>query len=161
YRITRLNPEHYDVSVTAPGFAEFKTEGFSVTSGEVGMLDAQLTPAGVATNVKVEGQGVTQVETENAEVSGRITEKQIESFGLNGRIFSQLLTLSPGVSNQTGQDEAKVGVQGSAKFSVNGGRVEYNTFDVDGSDVLNTDIAASHGHTTLLVYPSLDAIREM
>jgi len=25
------------------------------------------------------------------------------------------------------------------KYSVNGGRVEYNTFEVDGSDVLNTD----------------------
>src|SRR5208283_3132015 len=79
----------------------------------------------------------------------------------NGRNFSQLIALAPGVSNQTSQDEAKVGVQGSAKYSVNGGRVEYNTFEVDGSDVLNTDIAASHGHTTLIIYPSLDSIQEM
>src|SRR5262249_46108363 len=63
--------------------------------------------------------------------------------------------------NQTGQDEAKVGVVGSAKYSVNGGRTEYNTFDIDGNDVLNTDIAASHGHATLLVYPSLDGIQEL
>src|SRR5208337_5238079 len=89
------------------------------------------------------------------------TQKELVTLGLNGRNFTQLITLTPGVSNQTGQDEAKVGVQGSAKYSVNGGRVEYNTFEVDGSDVLNTDIAASHGHTTLLVYPSLDAIQEM
>src|SRR5262249_53864461 len=54
YRITGLSPEKYDVSVTAPGFSEFKTESYSVASGSVGMLDAQLTPAGVATNVKVE-----------------------------------------------------------------------------------------------------------
>ncbi len=60
-------------------------------------------------------------------------------------ISSQLITMAPGVSNQTNQDEAKVGVAGSAKSAVNGGRVEYNTFEVDGSDVLNTSINASRG----------------
>ncbi len=81
---------------------------------------------------------------------------------LNGRNFSQLITMAPGVSNQTNQDEAKVGVAGSAKFSVNGGRVEYNTFEVDGSDVLNTSINASRGQgEPLMVYPSIDAIQEM
>ncbi len=70
--------------------------------------------------------------------------------------------MAPGVSNQTGQDEAKVGVAGSAKFAVNGGRVEYNTFSVDGSDVLNTSINASRGQgEPLIVYPSIDAIQEM
>ena len=83
-------------------------------------------------------------------------------MGLNGRNFSQLVTHTPGVSNQTGQDEAKVGVAGSAKFSVNGGRVEYNTFEVDGSDVLNTSINASRGQgEPLIVYPSIDAIQDM
>src|SRR5262249_17325302 len=93
YRFTGLSPGTYDASVTAPGFGEFKTENYNVTSGEMGMLDAQLVPASVATNVKVEGQGSSHVETETAEVSGTISQKQIESFGLNGRIFSQLLTL--------------------------------------------------------------------
>ncbi|MCU1297533.1 MAG: TonB-dependent receptor plug, partial [Acidobacteriaceae bacterium] len=63
------------------------------------------------------------------------------------------------VSNQTGQDEAKVGVVGSVKYSVNGGRVEYNTFEVDGSDVLNTGLNGAA--STLMVYPSLDAIQEV
>ncbi len=54
------------------------------------------------------------------------------------------------------------GVAGSAKFSVNGGRVEYNTFSVDGSDVLNTSINASRGQgEPLMVYPSIDAIQDM
>src|SRR5260370_10343728 len=124
-------------------------------------MDASLEPASEKTEVNVESGSLGRVETESAAVSGTITEKEVVSIGLNGRNFTQLIALAPGVSNQTGQDEAKVGVVGSAKYSVNGGRVEYNTFDVDGSDVLNTDIAASHGHTTLLVYPSLDAIEEM
>ncbi len=43
-----------------------------------------------------------------------------------------------------------------------GGRVEYNTFEVDGSDVLNTSINASRGQgEPLMVYPSIDAIAEM
>ncbi len=40
------------------------------------------------------------------------------------------------------------------------GRVEYNTFEVDGSDVLNTSINASRGQgEPLMVYPSIDAIQ--
>jgi hypothetical protein len=161
FQITGLTPDSYDVSVTAQGFAEFKTAGFSVIAGEVGTLQVQLQLATATTQVSVQGQRPEEVETQNAEVSGTITHMEVVSLGLNGRNFTQLIALAPGVSNQTSQDEAKVGVVGSAKYSVNGGRVEYNTFEVDGSDVLNTDIAASHGHTTLLVYPSLDAIQEM
>ena len=63
------------------------------------------------------------------------------------------------MSNQTGQDEAKVGVNGSVKYSVNGGRVEYNSFEVDGSDVLNAGLSGAE--STLVVYPSLDAIQEI
>jgi hypothetical protein len=161
FQITGLTPGKYDVSITAQGFAESMTPGFSVTSGVVGKLDVQLQLAAATIQMNVLAQGPAQVETENAEVSGTLTRTEIVSLGLNGRNFTQLIALAPGVSNQTSQDEAKVGVVGSAKYSVNGGRVEYNTFEVDGSDVLNTDIAASHGHTTLLIYPSLDAIQEM
>src|SRR5262249_33951106 len=52
-----------------------------------------------------------------------------------------------------------VGVVGSVKYSVNGGRVEYKTFEVDGSDVLNTGL--NRASSTLMVYPSLDAIQEV
>ena len=52
-----------------------------------------------------------------------------------------------------------MGVQGSVKYSVNGGRVEYNTFEVDGSDVLNTGLNGAS--STLMVYPSLDSIQEV
>src|SRR5579859_6463565 len=159
FQITGLAPGQYNLSVTMKGFTEFKTEGLNVTSGESVSLDAQLQAAGATTEVNVQGQRTTQVETENAEVSGTITHKEVVSYGLNGRNFSSLIALAPGVSNQTGQDEAKVGVVGSVKYSVNGGRVEYNTFEVDGSDVLNTGLNGAA--STLMVYPSLDAIQEV
>jgi hypothetical protein len=161
FRITGLRPGPNVVSVSHDGFNDFLNPSLVLIAGQTVTLDVPLAPLSVDTKVTVEANRAASVETESAEVSGKLTAKEVTSFGLNGRNFSSLLTLSPGVSNQTGQDEAKVGVVGSAKFSVNGGRTEYNTFNVDGNDVLNTDIAASHGHSTLLVYPSVDAIQEL
>jgi hypothetical protein len=150
----------YEITVSSPGFADYKIQGFNVLDWGGNNLDVQLHPAAEVTQVEVAAQSSMQIETEKSEMAGTLTQEQIVTMGLNGRNFAQLLVLTPGVSNQTQQDEAKVGVVGSAKYSVNGGRVEYNSFDVDGSDVLNTTIAASHGHITLSVYPSVDAISE-
>ena len=159
YTISGLPPGAYDLSVTAPKFKAFQTSGLNLTAGETIPMDASLEAEGEKTEVNVTAGGAAQVETENAEVSGTITNTEVKDLGLNGRNFTQLITLTPGVSNQTGQDEAKVGVQGSVKYSVNGGRVEYNSFEVDGSDVLNAGLSGAE--STLVVYPSLDAIQEV
>jgi hypothetical protein len=160
YHFTGVPPGTYTLSVTASGFKEFKAEQVNVAAGADIPLDAPLEPAGATPEVvNVEGSKVNTVETENAEVSGTLTNKEVSTLQLNGRNFTQLITLTPGVSNQTGQDEAKVGVQGSVKYSVNGGRVEYNSFNVDGSDVLNAGLSGAE--STLVVYPSLDAIQEV
>lgn len=149
----------YTVAVTAPGFKKFEAANINLAQGTELPLDATLEPAGAQTEVNVQSQNASQVETETASVSGTLTQKEVTTLGLNGRNFTQLIALTPGVSNQTGQDEAKVGVVGSVKYSVNGGRVEYNTFEVDGSDVLNAGLNGAE--STLVVYPSLDAIQEV
>jgi protocatechuate 3,4-dioxygenase beta subunit len=159
YVIGGLPPGTYDVSVSAPAFKTFQAPGITLVAGDTLPLDATLEPGGEKTEVNVQAGGAAQVETESAEVSGTITQKEVTSLQLNGRNFAQLITLTPGVSNQTGQDEAKVGIQGSVKYSVNGGRVEYNAFEVDGSDVLNAGLSGAE--STLVVYPSLDAIQEV
>lgn len=159
YFFTGLGAGTYALAVTAPNFALKTLDYITVSAGAELTLDASLDPASAKTEVNVESTGVGKVETESASVSGTITEKEVVSIGLNGRNFTQLIALAPGVSNQTGQDEAKVGVVGSVKYSVNGGRVEYNTFEVDGSDVLNTGLNGAS--STLMVYPSLDAIQEV
>lgn len=159
YSFIGLDAGTYTLAITAPNFALKTLDYIAVTAGLELTLDAPLEPAEQKTEVNVESGGVGQVETETASVSGTITEKEVVSIGLNGRNFTQLIALAPGVSNQTGQDEAKVGVVGSVKYSVNGGRVEYNTFEVDGSDVLNTGLNGAS--STLMVYPSLDAIQEV
>jgi Carboxypeptidase regulatory-like domain/TonB-dependent Receptor Plug Domain len=159
YCFKDLKPGTYKLTVTMKGFKLFEAAGVTLTASQSVPLDALLEPAGETTEVQVTGQTAGQVETEKAEVSGTITETEVKTLQLNGRNFTQLIALTPGVSNQTGQDEAKVGVTGSVKYSVNGGRVEYNTFEVDGSDVLNAGLNGAE--STLVVYPSLDAIQEV
>ena len=159
YSFTGLKPGLYTLTVTAPNFAATIFDHINLAAGLELTLDAPLAPLSEKTEVNVESGGVGTVDTESASVSGTITQKEVVSLGLNGRNFTQLIALAPGVSNQTGQDEAKVGVVGSVKYSVNGGRVEYNTFEVDGSDVLNTGLNGAA--STLMVYPSLDAIQEV
>jgi len=159
YSLTGLPAGTYSVTISAPAFKDFHTEGMVLTADQNVPLDGVLEPAGTSTSVNVEGQKVSQVETETSEIVGNITQKELVSLGLNGRNFTQLIALTPGVSNQTGQDEAKVGITGSVRYSVNGGRVEYNSFNVDGGDVLNAGLNGNQ--STLIVYPSLDALSEV
>jgi hypothetical protein len=118
-----------------------------------------LTLAASTQKIEVNAGGAAQIETETSQVSGTLTNQEVTTFALNGRNFTQLTALAPGVSNQTGQDEGQVGLKGSVKYSVNGGRVEYNTYDIDGGDVLNASLNGSS--STLVVYPSIDAIQDM
>ena len=159
YTFRGLEPGTYTMTVSAPNFASKVLDNIGLTEGLELNLEVTLEPASTKSEVKVEAGGAAQVEVENATVSGTITQKEVVGIGLNGRNFTQLIALAPGVSNQTGQDEATVGVTGSVKYSVNGGRVEYNSFEIDGSDVLNTGL--NKASSTLMVYPSLDAIQEV
>jgi hypothetical protein len=153
-------PGTYTLKIVAANFKQFTTENLTLSANQELEMDGALEPAAASPEkVEVVGESVGHVETEKAEVNEVITSKQVEETPLNGRNFVSMLTFAPGVSNQSGQDEALVGVKGSVKFSVNGGRVEYNTFSVDGSDVLHAGIHGSE--STLVVYPSLDAINEM
>src|SRR5437899_691313 len=66
-----------------------------------------------------------------------------------------MVNLAPGVVSQTGQDEAKVGVYDTVAYSMNGGRTEYNNWELDGGD--NMDYGSN---ATLNVYPNPEAIAE-
>ena len=161
YSFAGLPAGRYQLAVTAGGFNPFSSGVITVASGQVAVYEVKLVVIQAKQSVTVEGGGAAQVETQNAEVSGTLNETEVKTLGLNGRIAYQLIALVPGVSNQTGQDEGKTGVAGSAKYSVNGGRVEYNIFEVDGTDVLNNGINAARGANTFIVNPSVDAIGEM
>ena len=156
YLFAAMPPGVYDLAITATGFNKFELKGVILRVAQRARVDVNLTVGEVKSAVTVEGQTITQVETESSEMSGVVTGREISQMVLNGRNFTQLITLTPGVSNQTGQDEGAVGVYGSVAFSVNGGRTEYNNWEIDGGDNMDN---GSNG--TLNVYPNIDAIAEV
>ena len=145
----------YDVIVSATGFKKFQAKGVKLDVAEKARVDVNMQVGAISTEIVVEGASVAQVETQSSELSGTVNGKEISELGLNGRNFTQLVTLTPGVSNQTGQDEGTVGVYGNVSYSMNGGRVEYNNWELDGGDNMDNG-----SNSTLNVYPSLDAIAE-
>lgn len=163
YTVSDLLPGSYRIIVSFTGFDALTSPQIQLVAGESKAFDAKMSVATEKQETTVTAAGdTTSVDLDNAVMSTTISSKQVETLGLNGRDATSLIALSPGVSDQGGQDEHKVGVAGAAKYSVNGGRVEYNTFEVDGSDVLNTSITASRGQSQpQIVYPSVDAIQEI
>lgn len=107
YVISGLPGDTYDLSVTAPGFQKFTAQRVVLEVAQKSRIDVQLTVGAVTQEVVVTGESVAQVETTSSEISSTITGKQIDNLVLNGRNFTQLVTLSPGVVNQTNQDEAR------------------------------------------------------
>ena len=155
YLAGALPPGSYDLSVTAKGFKAFQAKKIIVRVAEKARVDVTLQVGEMTENVVVEGSNVAQVETQSSELSGVVTGKEISQLELNGRNFTQLVTLVPGVSNQTGQDESQVGLNGNISYSINGGRGEYNNWQVDGANNMDTG-----SNNTLDVFPSVDAIAE-
>ena len=155
YLFAALPVGRYDLTVTAPGFKKYEAKGILLNVGQKARNNVTMAVGAAQETVNVEGTNVAQVETQSSELSGVVTGKQITQLQLNGRDFTQLITLVPGVSNQTGQDEGTVGVYGNVSFSVNGGRTEYNNWELDGGD--NMDNGSNN---TLNTYPSIDAIAQ-
>ncbi len=118
YSINNLPAGTYGITVSAPHFKDFHTDNLILGAGQRLPFDATLEPAVEKTSLNVEGQKVSQVETETSQIVGTVTQRELVSLGLNGRNFTQLIALTPGVSNQTGQDEAKVGVLGSVRYGI-------------------------------------------
>src|ERR1700690_603632 len=146
----------YDLVIVAPGFKKYLAKNVKLEVGQKARADVALQVGATSTEVTVEGSSVAEVETQSSDLSGTVSGKEITQLELNGRNFTQLATLVPGVSNQSGQDDAGVGVGGNVSFSINGGRTEYNNWELDSGDNMDNG-----SNTTLNVYPTLDAIADV
>ena len=102
YLFAAIPPGTYDLAVSAVGFNTYGANGIVLDVSQRARVDATLNVGEVKTTVTVEAAAATQVETESSEVSGVVTGKEVTGLVLNGRNFTQLITLVPGVSNQTG-----------------------------------------------------------
>jgi hypothetical protein len=145
----------YNLTISAKGFKTFKGNGVVLRVAQKARVDATLAVGDIGTEIIVQGEDLNQVETQSSELSGTVTGKQISQLQLNGRNYTQLLALTPGATNQSGADEPGTGLA-TVAYSVNGGRTEYNNWEIDGGN--NMDDGSN---TTLMTYPSIDAIGEV
>src|SRR5947199_1057040 len=155
YVVAGLPGSTYNLVVTAKGFQKYSGTKVVLDVAQKIRVDVQLTVGAVTEVVEVTGESVAQVETQSSALTATVTGKQIDQLMLNGRNFTQLVTLTPGVVNQTGSDEGKVGIYGNVAYSMNGGRTEYNNWELDGGDNMDNG-----SNATLNVYPNPEAIAE-
>jgi carboxypeptidase family protein/TonB-dependent receptor-like protein len=155
YVVAGLPGGSYNILVTSKGFQKYSATGVVLDVAQKIRVDIQLTVGAVTEVVEVTGESVAQVETQSSALTATVTGKQIDQLMLNGRNFTQLVTLTPGVISQTGSDEGKVGIYGNVAYSMNGGRTEYNNWELDGGDNMDNG-----SNATLNVYPNPEAIAE-
>ena len=145
----------YDIAVSAEGFKKYQAKGVKLDVAQKARVNVSLQVGAITTEVVVQGSEVAQVQTQSSELGDTVSGKEVTQLELNGRDFTQLAALSPGVTDQSGQDEGEPGAS-TVAFSINGGRTEYNNFEVDGGDMMDNG-----SNQTLNVYPSIDSIAEV
>ncbi|HEY8670074.1 MAG TPA: carboxypeptidase regulatory-like domain-containing protein, partial [Terriglobales bacterium] len=96
YRISGLAPGSYTVSAEAGTFKKQTSSGVVVTAEAVQGLNISLQPGGSQETVNVVS-GVEELQTENASVTGTITEQQVTDLPSFGRDAYELVRLTPGV----------------------------------------------------------------
>ncbi len=129
--IPSVAPGRYSLTVTANGFQTYKVSEFPLQSGEARTIDAKMILGTVSDTVQVVGQTVAVDKTE-ATISTVIQQQEIVEIPLNGRVFSQLMLLSPGVAPvQVGQ-QGTFQITGGYSPAVNGMRHMMNNYTLDG-----------------------------
>jgi len=127
----------YRVEVRSPGFAAWVNSQIHLDVGNQSQIVVQLVPATEKQTVEVSAEAAG-LQTNEIAQSAVVTETEIANLPLNGRNFSQLGILQPGVrptsSGLTVQNNfRRIG----QNYEVNGMRPESNTFLVDGMRNIN------------------------
>lgn len=140
----------YSVRVEKSGFKTFTEGHIHLDLDQVFNLRAAMELGTASETITVEANP-SQVETTSMQLGTTITGNQIVDLPLNGRNWTQLMQLQPGV--QGGSD--RFGTTGTlGGYSTNGAESQQNSFLINGTD--SNDISLN----TPLVIPSPDAIGE-
>ena len=99
----------YKAQTDAPGF-KASTLNLNYNANQPSMYEFPLSIGAATETVEVSAQA-PQIQADSSTVSGAITEKEATSLAMNGRNFTQLIQLAPGVSNQTGASANVVNLQ--------------------------------------------------
>jgi hypothetical protein len=164
YVFTDIAPAQYTLQVTAPSFTTKQVSTFVLAVNQTATIDVTLA-VGAQTQVVTVEATAEQLQTSTAEMGTVIATRQVNDLPLNGRNFTQLLSLTPGVAPVSTSQNAMSGrtggfatpiAEGSAFVfpSINGATNRSNYFLTDGL----TNFAAFL--STYAVPPIIDAIQE-
>jgi hypothetical protein len=132
YNIPELPIGTYDVTITQSGFETAITKGVAVSVAAQSRIDVALKPGQVSQQVEVTEE-VPLVDTTTTDIGGSLTAKTIENIPVNGRDYTKLIYLSPGVAGSPDQISDSPGSFG--EFSMNGSRGRSNNYLLDGTDM--------------------------
>src|SRR5277367_4617938 len=140
FAIDLLPPGDYSARAVAAGMSPQITPQLRVEIGAAAEIEFHLTVSGPQETVTVSG-GPALVDTKTSAVSTLLDERAIADLPLNGRRFSDLMLLSPGVT----QDPRSLTSSSNGDLSFGGLRGFQNSFLVDGGDFNNAFFAQARG----------------
>lgn len=158
YSIVNIIPGSYVATVKMTGFATSKSPEFALAVNQTATINFALQVGSASTTVTVAANAV-QLETSTAELGTVIGSTEVNALPLNGRNFTELLLLSPGVSPVNASGNAGFGGIGNpigtvVLPAVNGQNNRSNMYLLDG---INNYGAI---RDTYAVQPTLDDIEE-
>ena len=144
YVFLNIIPGGYSMRVSAPGFTTVTQPETTLEVNQTATFDFHLKVGATQNSITVNAISAT-VETSTSELGTVVSPKEVADLPLNGRNFTQLLTITAGVANVNSDQSAGGGGGwggnsiGSFSFpAVNGARNRSNAFLLDGVNDLNT-----------------------
>ena len=133
YTLPELPVGTYSVTVTQSGFQTSVTSSVEVNVATERRVDVKLQIGQVSQTVEVSGGDLPQIETTTNDLGGVLTSASVEDLPINGRDYTKLIFLNPGVAGSPDQITDSPGSFG--EFSMNGARGRSNNYLLDGTDM--------------------------
>jgi hypothetical protein len=154
YVFVALPVGHYRLEAEASGFQRFAQRGITLDVNQNATVTIQVAVGTVTQQTEVRAN-VPLVETTVTSLGKTVDGRDVLDLPLNGRNFSQLGLLQPGVVPITpGLAEAGGSLRNGQAYAVNGQRPESNNFLIDGSDNFNSVDGG------FVIQPPIDSIAE-
>jgi len=162
YSAPNLLPGTYEITVTAKGFSTHVEKGLTLTVGAEQALNFTLKIGELSQKVEVEA-APPNVETTSSTISATVEQKTVVDLPLNGRDWTQLATLQPGVISVRAQaSNASTANRGNRGFgnqlADSGHRPNENTYRIDGINI--NDYSNGSPGSVLGASLGVDAIQE-
>ena len=162
YSAPNLLPGPYEVTASASGFSNARQSDLTLTVGAQQVLNLGLKIGESSQTVQVT-EAASLVQTSSSTLSAEVESNTVRELPLNGRDWTQLATLSPGVNAIETQLPFESGaVRGNRGFgsqlTISGGRPTQNNYRLDGLSI--NDYGNGGPGSVLGVNLGVDAIAE-